>query len=291
MLEERLSKAYSQQSLGGYNAPPPRQSAYPSLPSHAPGNPGAAENFYGAQHRASYHAPPTQRYQQHPQPDTSSPYPYGAPRDGTPAQYASQPHLQRTESWQQSHQGPQDPAQHRQTPQQVAATPAPDPHTSYYFGNQAPQASQAPQAQQAPQAPSAPGVSPEDTTSPYPNLPQSRPYHQGSVSAQSQPTPVQTPTQPPNPPQPSQPIQQPQIAQQAPQQPLQHQPSQPQQPYWQQQAPPPQQPQQAQHQQQPPAAAQQPWAYNNAYQQPQFPSVPQNEPIRKPVQEEALIEL
>jgi hepatocyte growth factor-regulated tyrosine kinase substrate len=297
MLEERLSKAYSQQNLGGFNVPPPRQPGhYPSLPSHPPSNPGVAENFYGSQHRASYHAPPpTQTYQQQPpaQSNSQPQYPpYGAPVSGTPRQFASQPHLQRTESW-QNRQQPQDPAHSMQAPQQVASTPSQDPHSSYYFGNQQPA--------QPPLSTPGPSLSPDGSVSPYPNLQQPMQYHRGSVSTQSQSTPVQTPGQLSHPQQPSQPGQPPHPQQQAP--PPQQQPAPPvqqeqqppaqaqppsqvptatgQQPYWQQ--PPPQQ-------QTAPPVAPQNWAYTG-YQQTQFPSVPQHEPIKQPVQEEALIEL
>ncbi|GJC89681.1 vacuolar protein sorting-associated protein 27 [Colletotrichum liriopes] len=70
MLEERLSKAYSQHTVGGYNLPTPRQpsGAYPSLHASAPGNAGPAENFYTGSQQVDYgHAPTSQGYHQHPQ--------------------------------------------------------------------------------------------------------------------------------------------------------------------------------------------------------------------------------
>lgn len=95
---------------------------------------------------------------------------------------------------------------------------------------------------------------PDANPSPYPTLQQSPQYHRGSVSSQTAPTPQAAPV-------PSQPPQQ--------------------QSYWQPSVPP-------QHAQQPPAG--QNWQYG-AYNQDSFPSVPQAEPAKKPIQEEALIEL
>lgn len=121
---------------------------------------------------------------------------------------------------------------------------------------------------------------------PYPTLHQ---YHQPATAAESNlPTPVQVHAQPMQTAhRVSQP--QPQTQPQAPMMPLQQQrtaPSHPQQlpqanMYW-QQAAAQQAPQQA------PAAAQS-WAYAG-YPQDSFPSVPQHEPVKQPIQEEALIE-
>ncbi|KAH7271565.1 Vacuolar protein-sorting-associated protein 27 [Fusarium solani] len=323
MLEERLSKAYSQQSLGGYNLPPPRQAAgpYPSIPSHVPSNPAGAESFYTGQQRASYQAPPQhQHYQQPPQAIPQQQYPpYGSAPEPQPGQYPQPQQPQRTGSWQNRapsapqdpyQQQPQDPNQPTQTPRQAQATPANDPNASYYFTPQQPTP--------APVGPSAPGPAPDAAPSPYPSLQPSMQYPRGSVSAPSQPTPVQTPAQIAQPAQPVQ-TQQPPQAPQQPQQPLQSppqpqqtqapQPSQPQpsqpaqqapplqqQPYWQPSMPQqhhhhqPQQQQPQQPQQQPPAA-QQNWAYGG-YSQESFPSVPQHDPVpQQPVKEEALIEL
>lgn len=314
MLEERLSKAYSQQNLGGYNIPAPRQpmGPYPSLPSQAaPSAQGGVEHYYNPQHRASYHAPPgPQPYQQQQLPPPP-PFASWEPAPGSaPGQYAPQSQLHRTDSWQhRASVTPQDPYQQPnqaqpqppqqqqqpsrepvQTPQQPTATPSQDPQASFYFG-----------AQQPGQPPSGPG--PEPTTqSPYPDLQQSSQYHRGSISSRSQATPTQTPVQPaqPQPSQPSQPIrtsaprpQSQQPPQQAPAQP-QAQPPQhqyQQQPYW-QQAPLQQQEQQQeqQEQQQPPPQAPQNWAYAG-YTQSSFPDVPQHEPMKKNAPEEALIEL
>ncbi|KAJ3508983.1 hypothetical protein NM208_g15736 [Fusarium decemcellulare] len=103
MLEDRLSKAYSQQSLGGYNLPPPRQTAgpYPSIPSHMPSNPAAAESFYTGQQRTSYQAPPQhQHYPQQPPQATPQPQypPYGSAPEPQPAQYHPPQQAQRTET-------------------------------------------------------------------------------------------------------------------------------------------------------------------------------------------------
>ncbi|KAG5664713.1 hypothetical protein KAF25_008447 [Fusarium avenaceum] len=295
MLEDRLSKAYSQQNLGGYTLPPPRQPAgpYPSIPSQMPSNPAGAESFYTGQQRPSYQAPPQhQHYQQPPHATPQPQYPsYGSvPPEPQPGQYPHPQQVQRTDSWQnrapsapldpyQQQQQPQDPNQQPQNPQQPQGVITNDPNTSYYF---TPQQSQQPQ--QAPLGPSAPGPAPDASQSPYPNL-QSSQYPGGSVSAPSQPTPGQTPAQPA---QTQQPIQSPNIQHAQPPQPSQPHPSQPG-----QQAPPPQQqaywqPSMPQQQQQPPVAPQN-WAYGG-YTQDSFPSVPQQEPVKEPIKEEALIE-
>ncbi|QPC69789.1 hypothetical protein HYE68_000541 [Fusarium pseudograminearum] len=292
MLEDRLSKAYSQQSLGGYNLPPTRQPAgpYPSISSQMPSNPGAAENFYTGQQQASYQASPQHQHYQQPPHATPQPQypPYGSAPEPQPGQYPPQ-HVQGSDSWQNrapsapqdqyQQQQPQqishDPIQHAQNPQPPQAPVPSDPNASYYFTPQQPQ--------QAPLGPSAPGVAPDVAQSPYPSLQSPSQYPGGSVPVPSQPTPGQTPSQPAQAPQ--QPIQSPQ---------LQHsQPPQPQQPQIGQQAPPPQQqaywqPSMPQQHQQPPAAPQN-WAYGG-YTQDSFPSVPQQEPAKQPAKEEALIE-
>ncbi|KAM0537014.1 hypothetical protein ACHAP6_002700 [Verticillium nonalfalfae] len=72
MLEERLSKAYHQHTIGGYNMPPPRQTSYPSIQG---GVPGAAENFYTGEQRQDYGQAP-QMYPPHPQ---QTPQPHAPP--------------------------------------------------------------------------------------------------------------------------------------------------------------------------------------------------------------------
>lgn len=271
MLEERLSKAYSHQTLGGYNLPPPRQSSgpYPSLQGPAPTTAGPAESFYTGEQQIDYSRAASQAYP-----------PQGQGQFGgydkrasvsMPSAYPQQP--QRSDSWRepsapgqpysaQPAYAPRDsaPAQAPQAPDSVGATPIADPNANFYFNQ--------PQAQ-APQA--TPGPS-EPTQSPYPNLQQ-----------HYQPSPLQTPATLPA--QPSQP--QPPVAQQAP--PQQHAP------YWSHPA--------AQHQQVPapaqpaPQQQQQQWqqgqaAGYNAYGQEAFPSAPQHAPKpQQPVVEESLIEL
>ncbi|RFU79474.1 hypothetical protein TARUN_2739 [Trichoderma arundinaceum] len=294
MLEDRLSKAYSQQNLGGYNLPPPRQSSgpYPSIPSHAPSNSVGAESFYTGQQQPGY-APSAlsgqQQLYQLPQPQHAmpqSPYPpyAGIPApDATPGPYAPPQQVQGADSWhnrapsapdqfhQQQQQQQEIPEDRRQPLQQAPSSPSTDPHASYYFNTAQP-------LQTAPSGPSAPGPVPDASQSPYPNLNQSpMPYHRGSVSAQAQATPVQAAVQPSQPPNATS-----------------HMPVHP-------QAPPPQQqfqqeiPQSSpyqiampQQQQQPPAPPPE-WA---GYSQYAMPSVPQHEPVQQqqPVKEEALIE-
>ncbi|OIW25010.1 ubiquitin binding protein [Coniochaeta ligniaria NRRL 30616] len=287
MLEERLSKAYSQHSLGGYNLPAPRQvsAPYPSI-----GAPSTAENFYTGEAQVDYSRPPAfQSYGQAPQ---SAPPPQYASCDkrasmvGPPnGQYPPQ-QLQRTESWgtsapaaasqpqymqQPSYPLPteaapnQQPGQASQAPQQtplaapsapdsVGTTPTADPTASFYFGN----------AQSVPQAPPEPAQQ-AGSDSPYPNLQQSIHSYQ--------PSPAQTPATLP-----AQPAQ----AQQGQQQRGQQQQSQ--QPYWQHSA--------AQQVQLPPVWQPQQQAPNpySGYAQEAFPSAPQHAP-KQPVVEEALIEL
>ncbi|KAG7144485.1 Vacuolar protein sorting-associated protein 27 like [Verticillium longisporum] len=78
MLEERLSKAYHQHTIGGYNMPPPRQTSYPSIQG---GVPGAAENFYTGEQRQDYGQAP-QMYPPHPQ---QTPQPQTIFTSGSPA--------------------------------------------------------------------------------------------------------------------------------------------------------------------------------------------------------------
>ena len=276
--------------MGGYNLPPARQppGPYPSIPGQvAHGGPGA-ESFYTGQQRTSYAPTPTQPYHQMPpQPTPQAQYPqatqthYAPSEPPAPSWQGHGPSVPQDPYAQHQHQQP--PTQHIssppvQTPQQAPghsmASPSADPQAAYYFGTQQPS--------QPSQGPSAPGpgpiASPEAPTGgAYPNLqqPPAADYqHRGSVSAQSQPTPTQSYSQP------SQAPQQAPTPQQAP-------PQQSQQQYWQPTVPH----QGAVPQQQ--ATPQQGWAYTG-YQQPQqhpdqLPSVP-NEPIKKPAQEEALIE-
>ncbi|KAH0601639.1 hypothetical protein MHUMG1_00517 [Metarhizium humberi] len=305
MLEERLSKAYSQQNLGGYSLPPPRQptSAYPSVPSQAHANPGVAENFYTGQvPPPSFQFPPAQSYQQQQVPPQATPQPqfasYSQPSEPHSGQYAPP---QRTSSWQtRAPSVPQDPyhpqqapvvepAQGIQTPQQAPASPSTERRGSYYFGTQQQH------SVQVPSGPSAPGPAPDSTPSPYPSLQHSMQYQQpASTTAPSQATPIQSHAQPAQAgrrPSQTQTQSQPQSQQVlVPQQQQQQQPTAQQQPAQQQfwhQAGAHQSTEQTPQQQ---PEAPQSWAYTG-YAQPTFPSVPQHEPMKKPVQEEALIEL
>ncbi|PFH59781.1 hypothetical protein XA68_11889 [Ophiocordyceps unilateralis] len=324
MLEERLSKAYSQQSLGGYSLPSQRQppGPYPSMAPAAHAHVGTAENFYSGQRPVSFHVPPNQPYQTpQPQPTPSQPTPqpqfasYAGHGQGAHGGQVlpQQQQSQRSDSWpsqvpsappdpyrQHQQQPPAEATQRMQTPQQPNDSPAADRRGSYYFSP--PQPVQSPLS--APSAPSAPASVADASASPYPNLSQSMQYPSApplSAPTQSTPTlaahgqPSQPPQQPPREPAsfpnshppPSQNLQQlPPRLQQQPQQPSHQQPQQ-QQGYWpqlehQKQPSPPQQ--QQQH------APPQSWAYPSHVQD-SFPTVPQNDPIRAPAAEEALIEL
>lgn len=277
MLEERLSKAYSQHSIGGYNLPAPRQASnpYPSIQGNIPTSVGGpAESFYTGEPQQEYGRPVLQPgYAQPSQPTPQPPYAaydkrasisgpaqnqyppqradsWRAPAPSAPAQYSSQPGYPSSEA-------PPPQASQPQAPQEsVGTTPTNDPNASFYF-------QQPGQPQQAP-----PTAAPsEPLSSPYPNLQQSMQY---------QPSLPQTPASVP-----AQPVQQAHAAPSAP-------PQQPQAPYWQHPA--------AQHVQVP-APSSAPWQqapsvpYNN-YSQEAFPSAPQHAPAPKqPVVEEALIEL
>ncbi|KAM7199628.1 vacuolar protein sorting-associated protein 27 [Rhypophila sp. PSN 637] len=273
MLEERLSKAYSQHNIGGYNLPPSRQASgqYPSLQSAAPNPSGPAENFYTGEQHQEYAQPGAhQAYAHAPQPTPQSyaAYDKQAALPGTPnSQYPQQQLAQRTDSW-AGQQPPQYPQQPGYVPSEVTShgplappavnesvgtTPTTDPSASFYFNNQQQQPQQAPQAQPA----SGPGADP--ALSPYPNLSQSVHSYQPSLPQ----TPASVPAQPSQPPQ-------------------QHQ--QQQQPYWQHTA--------AQATPLPPVwqAAPPPSGPYTGYSQEAFPSAPQHAP-KQPVVEESLIDL
>ncbi|AEO64019.1 51ebf466-cd01-47e8-a931-7175898a9c72 [Thermothielavioides terrestris] len=288
MLEERLSKAYSQHSIGGYNLPPPRHASgpYPSLPPNAASGPGPAENFYTGEQQQDYSRPvghpsyPQPTPQTQPQPQ----YPGAYDRRGSvvgapPNQYPSHQVPQHTGSWghapptqtpqynQQPSYSPSEPAppqdQKQQTPapphlstpsapgDSVGTTPTADPNASFYFNSP-------PQQQQQPQQP--PSSPPEPALSPYPNLAQPMHSYQPSLPQ----TPASIPAQP----------SQPQQTHQAP--------PQAQQPYWQHAA--------AQQTPLPPVWQAPPTAAYAGYSQEAFPSVPQHTP-KPPVVEESLIEL
>lgn len=290
MLEDRLSKAFHHQNLGGYNLPTARQasSPYTTLPAHVPmSHAGPAESFYGAeQPQHDYGRPLAQPSYPHPSQPTPQPqyavYDKRASISG-PSQHQYPQQHQRQDSWAASAPPNQYPPQQNYTPSETATpqmshlplpqqqpsapesvgtTPTSDPNTSLYF-------QQPGQNQQG--SPSAPS---EVAQSPYPNFQQSmQPYSQ-----QPQPVP-ETPTPAAH----AQPVQQ-----QAPP-PPQQQPQQPQAPYWQHPA--------AQHVPVPvPSSApwqqhQQPQQYGG-YQQEAFPAAPQHVIApQQPAVEEALIEL
>ncbi|RDA93863.1 hypothetical protein CP533_4483 [Ophiocordyceps camponoti-saundersi (nom. inval.)] len=313
MLEDRLSKAYSQQSLGGYSLPPQRQ-PYPPIAPAAHAHAGSADSFYTGQRPVSFHQVPNQVYQAPPpQPPPQHQYAsYGGHAQQRSDSWSSQAPSAPPQDHYRQQPPPAETTQRMQTPQQPPnESPVPDRHAPYYFSP--PQPVQSPLS--APSAPSAPASAPDTSASPYPNLSQAMQYSPAPpVSAQSQPTPTQAhgqPSQPPshapqepasfqnNHPPPSQNLQQPQHQPQLPQQlpqsqHHQHQHHQQQQQqhqqqpsYWPQLAQQKQQPQPQQSQQH---AAPQTWSYPS-HSQDSFPTVPQNDPIRAPAPEEALIEL
>ncbi|KAH9996436.1 VHS domain-containing protein [Xylariaceae sp. FL0662B] len=281
MLEERLSKAYSQHSIGGYSHPTPRQPSgpYPSVQPTATAASGSAENFYTGEQRSDPNrAPVGHRYSQHiqqtPQPQFTSYDKRSSVSIPANSQYP-QHTIQRSDSWQK--QGPSAPPQYPSQTNFTATEPPPqsghvahpspqtplnrssepvgapaDPNASYYYNN--------PQPNNGRHTPSVP---PEAAPSPYPNLQQSLNYSQQSVP----PTPASVSVQSSQPSQPAQ----------------QYQPSiqQSQQPYW----------QQPQHH-----AAQGTRSYQMGstgypgYAQESFPSAPQHAP-QQPAVEESLIDL
>ncbi len=281
MLEERLSKAYSQHSIGGYNLPPPRQPSgpYPSLQPGAPSAAGPAENFYTGEQQQDYGRPVG--HPSYPQP-TAQPQYASYDRRGSVAsppisQYPPQQVPQGTGSWggappAQAPQYNQHPGYHPneattsqgnqlQQPtapahlsppaaeDSVGNTPTADPSASYYFNSQ--------QQQQPQQAPSPP----DPTASPYPNLAQSMHSYQPSLPQ----TPASVPAQP--------------------SQPQTHQaPPQPHQPYWQHTA--------AQQTTLPPVWQAAPAPAYPGYSQEAFPSAPHHAPKQQqPAVEESLIDL
>jgi len=291
MLEERLSKAYSQHNLGGYSLALSRQppSPYPSIGHAASNAASGAENFYtGEPQQQSFAQPTTARgYAQHaPQaqytnydkrgsvsvpPNSTAQYPpqamqrndsYQKPFSSLPLQYPSQPNFVTPEHAPAPAQAAQLPQPSPQTPHnritESSATPSTDANAAYYFNN-----TPLPADGRTPTAPL------ENAPSSYPNLHQPSNFNQQSIP----PTPASShvqPMQPPGPPpQPRQPSQQ---YQQATQPNSQH--------YW--------QPQQSAGQ---PVHGYQANAPGYAgFNQDPFPSAPQHAP-RHPVVEESLIDL
>ncbi|PSR99129.1 hypothetical protein BD289DRAFT_424655 [Coniella lustricola] len=280
MLEERLSKAFNQHSLGGYNMPAPPQPSgpYPALHSNLPppNVNGPAESFYTGEVQ-DYSRPAAQLPYAYPsQPTPQPPYAagYGAPAPGHQHQYPPpQQQVPRQDSWrasapseagqpnyppsetatpQISHVSLPPQTQQPSAPESVGNTPTGDSTASFYLQSN-------PQA-----APSAPA---DMSPSPYPSLQQ---YGQSATAPPENPG-----------------VAPPQHQQQQGAGPSAQQ--QPHVPYWQHPA--------AQHVQVPaPSSApwqhapQQPAQPYPGYQQEAFPSAPQHVP-QQPVVEEALIEL
>ncbi|KAK2599859.1 hypothetical protein N8I77_011581 [Diaporthe amygdali] len=299
MLEERLSKAFHNQNLGGYNLPPPRQSSgpYPNIQANVPTNhAGPAESFYTGESQQDYGRPAAQP--SYPYPTQPTPQPQYATYDQRASlpgpsqhQYPQQQQQPRQDSWRasappgqyppQANYPPSEsatpqmshlalPQQQPNAPESVGTTPISDPSASFYF-------------QQPGQNPlGSPSAPPEAAPSPYPNLQQTmQQYPQQAQNGPETPTPTAH----------AQPAQQQQPPQQQVPPPQQHQ-QQPQAPYWQHPA--------AQHVQmpvsssapwqQPPQQQQQP--QYSGYHQEAFPSAPQHAIAPpKPAVEEALIEL
>jgi growth factor-regulated tyrosine kinase substrate len=277
MLEERLSKTYSQHSIGGYNLPAPRQATSPYPAMHRTGAPsasGPAESFYTGEQQAHY-APP-HNYPQQPLHTPQSQFANYDKRGSVSIPPNSQ-YPQRTGSWQTqapsapapypgpgyapSEPPPQSihPSQGAPQPQgarvpEPVGTPTADPNAAFYYAN-----SQQSQGRQTP------SVTGETAPSPYPNLQQPTGYNMQSIP----PTPASVPAQPSQPSQPPQQYQSPMPQQQ--------------QQYWQQ----PQHSGQAPQSYQPGAAA------YPGFTQESFPSVPQHALAQpqQPVVEESLIDL
>ncbi|GAP92486.1 putative vacuolar protein sorting-associated protein 27 [Rosellinia necatrix] len=316
MLEERLSKAYSQHSLGGYNLPNPRQasSSYPALDAAARSSSGA-ENFYTGEPPQSFSQPAVaHNYARHtPQAQYAS---YGKRSSISMPPNAQYPPntTQTNETYHK--QGPSVPAhyphqqnfipsEHAPTPTQASHLSQPSPQTPH---NQIREPAGAPSADSSavyyyntplPSDGRTQTGSSETTPSSYPNLRQTSNFNRQSVpptpsSTNVQPVqpsgqlPVQT-SQPSRqyqqPSQPAQPYQQPSQPAQPYQQPSQPAQSYPQpiqpdpQPYWQQE----------QHTSQPSHAYQTGAPRYAGFSQDPFPSVPHHAP-QQPTVEESLID-
>jgi hepatocyte growth factor-regulated tyrosine kinase substrate len=280
MLEERLSKAYSQHSIGGYTLPVPRQAAgpYPSMQSNPPNVTGPAENFYTGEVQPDYGRSSLQQpYGQASQPTSYNPHAAYDRRSSVAASghgpYLTQQNPQRTGSWgapvpgqaqpqsqtvpyTQPEAASQAPLAPPVAPESMGTTPTTDPTASFYFNNQ-------PSSTQQPQS----GSGPEPALSPYPNLSQSIHTYQPSLPQ----TPASVSAQLAQPPS----VQQGAAQQAAPAQ-------QQQQPYWQHTA--------AQQTTLPPVWQAPIGASYPGYTQEAFPSAPHHAP-QQPVVEESLIEL
>ncbi|KAI1758168.1 ubiquitin binding protein [Xylaria castorea] len=284
MLEERLSKAYSQHSLGGYNIPNSRQASnpYPALGPAASNSASGAENFYTGEPPQNFGQPATAHsYAQNaPQAPYSAydkrssvsmppnnPYPpHTAQRNETyhkqvpsaPVHYPNQPNFVPSEHVPPPSQPNHLPQPSPQTPHNQArepvAAPSVDSNAAYYYNTSLP-----------PDGHTSTG-SLETTPSPYPTLHQASNFNIQSVP----PTPSSASVHPiPPPAQPSLPAQPYQQA---------AQPSS--QPYWQQQ----------QNAGQPGHVYQAGAPGYTGFSQDPFPSAPHHTP-QQPVLEESLIDL
>ncbi|TGJ77116.1 hypothetical protein E0Z10_g10763 [Xylaria hypoxylon] len=280
MLEERLSKAYSQHNLGGYNLPSLRQasSPYPALGPAAGSSSTGAENFYTGE--------PPQNFGHAVTPHNYAPQPQYANYDkrssvSMPSNSQYPPHtMQRNESYHK--QVPQVPVHYPNQPSFVPPEHTPTPSQSNQLSQPSPQTprNQAHEPATTPADSSAayyynaslsadgrtPTSSLDTTPSPYPNLHQTSNFNRQSVP----PTPSSVNVQPAQPP--TQSSQQPQQYQQVTQPNSNH--------YW--------QPQQNAGQ---PGHVYQPGVpgYTGFSQDP-FPSAPRHAP-QQPAVEESLIDL
>ncbi|KAI1814296.1 ubiquitin binding protein [Poronia punctata] len=221
MLEERLSKAYSQHNLGGYSLPNQRQptSPYPSI-GHAAGNPSTgAENFYTGEPQQSFNQPtatysyaPTAQQAQYtydkrasvsipPNPNNQYPPPVTQRTDSYPKQTTSMPpqyppnqanfavpeHGRPVQASQMPQPSPQTP--HNRNLE--STTPSMDPNAAYYYNAQLAADGRTPAV-------------PLETTSTYPDPQQLSNFNRQSIPPTPDASHVQ-PAQASGPPQPSQP--------------------------------------------------------------------------------------
>ncbi|KAI0537402.1 hypothetical protein GGR58DRAFT_471832 [Xylaria digitata] len=282
MLEERLSKTYSQHNLGEYNLPNLRQasSPYPVLGPAASNPSTGVENFYTGEQPPQNFGHSATAHNYAPQPQyanydkrssvlmlSNSQYPshtvqrnesYHKQVSSAPVHYPSQPSFvppEHTPTPSQSNQlsqpSPQTP--HNQAREPAAATPA-DSNAAYYYNTSLSADGRAPSG------------SLDTTPTPYPNLHQTSNFNRQSVP----PTPASVNIQPAQPP--TQSLQQPQQYQQATQPNSHH--------YWQPQ----------QNAGQPGHAYQAGVPGYAGFSQDSFPSAPHHAP-QQPVVEESLIDL
>ncbi|KAH8163760.1 hypothetical protein CIB48_g4498 [Xylaria polymorpha] len=214
MLEERLSKAYSQHSLGGYNIPNSRQAAnpYPALGPAAGNSASGAENFYTGEPPQNFSQPtaahsyaqsvPQAPYATYDKRSSVSmpsniPYPphtvqrnetYHKQVPSAPVHYPNQPNFVPPEHAPPPPQPNHLPQPSPQTPHNQArepvATPSVDSSAAYYYNTSLPPDGRTPTG------------SLETTPSPYPALHQASNFNRQSVP----PTPASASLQPIPPP-------------------------------------------------------------------------------------------